>query len=215
MNLTSAAIGSVWTVYRMGDQTLVHLTLFGTALVIVLVIGLSLGIGAGISMKYGPLMIQVLNIIEMIPDVALLLLLIPVTGIGAVPTITAAVLYSLLPIVRNTSIGIRSVRPELIESAAALGMTEKDLLLRIRLPLALPLIAGGVRTAVIYTMGIVTLGGIIGARGLGAVLQAGITRNNMTVILVAGIWIGVLAVMMDLIAAAGERALSSRYGDRP
>ncbi len=215
MNLSVAAIGTVWTVHRMGDQTLVHLTLFCIALVIVLVLGLSLGITAGISIRYGNPLIQVLNIIEMIPDVALLLLLIPVTGIGAVPTITAAVLYSLLPIVRNTSIGIRSVRFELIESGTALGMTEKDLLLRIRLPLALPLIAGGVRTAVIYTMGIVTLGGIIGARGLGAVLQAGITRNNMTVILVTGIWIGVLAVMMDLIAAAGERVLSSRYGDRP
>lgn len=214
MNLSATAIYQVWTLHQMADQTRVHLTLFFTALIIVLVLGLSLGIFSGISRRFGGILIQILNIIEMIPDIALLLLLIPITGIGAVPTITAAVLYSLLPIVRNTSIGLLSVRPEFIENGTALGMNEKEILMRIRLPLALPLIAGGVRTAVVYTMGIVTLGGIIGARGLGAVLQAGITRNNMTVILVAGIWIGILAVLLDLMAAGGERMLSIRYGDR-
>ncbi|MBN1165846.1 MAG: ABC transporter permease [Methanospirillaceae archaeon] len=214
MNLPVTAIHHVWILHQMTDQTLVHLTLFFTALLIVVILGLSLGIFSGISHRWGGILIQSLNIIEMIPDIALLLLLIPITGIGAVPTITAAVLYSLLPIVRNTSIGLLSVRPELIENGTALGMTEREILMRIRLPLALPLIACGMRTAVVYTMGIVTLGGIIGARGLGAVLQAGITRNNMTVILVAGIWIGILAVLMDLIAAGGERILSLKYGDR-
>lgn len=197
----------------MTEQTLVHLSLFFSALLMVVVIGLTLGILSGIRPKPGNVIIQGLNIIEMIPDIALLLLLIPITGIGALPTITAAVLYSLLPVVRNTSTGILSVRPELIENGIALGMTEKEILIRIRFPLALPLISGGIRTAVIYTMGIVTLGGIIGARGLGAVLQAGITRNNMTVILVAGIWIGILAVVMDLITAGGEGLLIRKYGD--
>lgn len=161
------------------------------------------------------ILIQILNVIEMIPDIALLLLLIPLTGIGAAPTVTVAVLYSRLSVVRNTSIGIRSVRSDLIESRIALDMTERDIIMQIRLPLVLPLITRGMRTAVVYSMGIVTLGGIIGARGLGAVLQAGITRNNMTVILVAGVWIGFLAVIMDLVAASGEWYLSSRYGDRP
>ena len=215
MNLTAPALASVWTLHRIGDQTIVHLTLFFTALVIVFVLGISLGIVAGMYHTRGSLLIQILNVIEMIPDIAFLLLLIPLTGIGAAPTVTAAVLYSLLPVVRNTSIGIRSVRSDLIESGIALGMTERDILMQIRLPLALPLIAGGMRTAVVYSMGIVTLGGIIGARGLGAVLQAGITRNNMTVILVAGVWIGFLAAIMDLVAASGEWYLSSRYGDRP
>jgi osmoprotectant transport system permease protein len=215
MNLTAPSVAKVWTVYHMTDQTFVHLTLFGTALVIVLILGLTLGIIAGTNRRYGEILVQVLNIIEMIPDVALLLLLIPITGIGAAPTITAAVLYSLLPIVRNTSIGLTSIRPEIIESSNALGMTNRQILFWVRFPLAFPLIAGGVRTAVVYTMGIITLGGLIGARGLGAVLQAGITRNNMTVILVAGLWIGLLAVMMDLMAAGGERFLTRRYGDRP
>lgn len=213
MNITFSAIQQVWTVHHMTEQTLVHLSLFFSALLMVVVIGLTLGILSGIRPKPGNVIIQGLNIIEMIPDIALLLLLIPITGIGALPTITAAVLYSLLPVVRNTSTGILSVRPELIENGIALGMTEKEILIRIRFPLALPLISGGIRTAVIYTMGIVTLGGIIGARGLGAVLQAGITRNNMTVILVAGIWIGILAVVMDLITAGGEGLLIRKYGD--
>ncbi|PWR75816.1 ABC transporter permease [Methanospirillum stamsii] len=214
MNLTAPAIEQLWTIHDITDQTMVHLTLFFSALIIVLILGLALGIAAGMNKRWGGILIQILNVIEMIPDIALLLLLIPITGIGAVPTIVAAVLYSLLPIVRNTSIGIISIRPELIENGIALGMTEKDMLLRIRLPLALPLIAGGIRTAVIYTMGIVTLGGIIGARGLGAVLQAGITRNNMTVILIAGLWIGILAICMDLFAAGGERILIWKYGDK-
>lgn len=215
MNLSAPSISSVWTIYDMSDQTVVHLTLFGSALVIVLVLGLFLGTVAGTNQRYGGAIIQTLNIIEMIPDVALLMLLIPITGIGAGPTIAAAVLYSLLPVVRNTSIGLTTIHADLIECGTALGMTKWQILFWVRFPLALPLIAGGVRTAVVYTMGIVTLGGLIGARGLGSVLQAGITRNNMTVILVAGLWIGILAVAMDLIAAGGEVILTRRYRDRP
>ena len=208
-----ADISSVWVQYNLTTLTYIHLTLFGTAILLILLIGLPLGIFAGLSPR-GSLIIQILNIIEMIPDIALLLLLIPITGIGAAPTIAAAVLYSLLPVVRNTMTGLTTIRPELIEIGEALGMTGREMLRIIRFPLSLPLVAGGIRTAVVYSMGIVTLGGIIGARGLGAALQAGITRNNMMLILVTGLWIGLLAVCMDTIAGSCERYLSRRYGDQ-
>ncbi|QXO95725.1 ABC transporter permease [Methanospirillum purgamenti] len=206
-------VSSVWTQFNLTGLTLIHLSLFGTALILILVIGLPLGIIAALSPRFS-IIIQILNIIEMIPDIALLLLLIPLTGIGATPTIAAAVLYSLLPIVRNTMTGLTIIRPELLEVGSSLGMTSIEILRHIRLPLSLPLIAGGVRTAVVYSMGIVTLGGIIGARGLGAALQAGITRNNMTLILVTGLWIGLLAVFMDACAGLCERFLTNRYGDQ-
>jgi len=212
--MTVAGLSAVWTQYQLTTLTLIHLNLFGTAMIIILAIGLPLGIIAAMSSR-GYLIVSVLNIIEMIPDIALLLLLIPVTGIGAAPTITAAVLYSLLPVVRNTMTGLTSFRPELIEIGESLGMTRGEILRIIRFPLSLPLVAGGIRIAVVYSMGIVTLGGIIGARGLGAALQAGITRNNMTLILVTGLWIGLLAVFMDSVAGLCERFLSKKYGDRP
>lgn len=208
-----SGISMVWVQYNLSALTSIHLTLFGTALFLVLLIGLSLGIIAALT-PGGHLIIAVLNVIEMIPDIALLLLLIPVTGIGAAPTIAAAVLYSLLPLVRNIMTGLTTIRPELIEIGEALGMSEREILRYIRFPLSLPLVAGGIRTAVVYCMGIVTLGGIIGARGLGSALQAGITRNNMTLILVTGLWIGLLAVCMDTLAGMGERYQTRRFGDQ-
>jgi osmoprotectant transport system permease protein len=206
------ALEMTWETYQLSFRTLQHLEMFAVAFIITLVLGIALGILFFSSLRFRILGITVLTIIEMVPDVALLLILIPVVGIGVPPTIIAAVLYSLLPVARNTSSGLAGVGRDLLETASALGLTEREILLRIRFPLALPLIAAGVRIAVIFCMGVVTLGGIIGAGGLGTPLLTGITTSNDLLILVTGCWVGLLAVSFDGAAAGIARILSVRYG---
>lgn len=207
-----AAIGGVWHSYDLSLRTMQHLHMFAVAFTITLIAGISLGVLFFFSTNARVAGISTLTIIEMIPDIALLILLIPVIGIGVPPAISAAVLYSLLPVSRNTVTGLLNVSPRYIETARAVGLTERETMVRIRFPLALPLIFAGVRIAVIFCMGVVTLGGIIGAGGLGAPLQTGITTGNDLLILVAGCWVTFLAVSMDTTAWGISRLVSSRYG---
>ena len=128
------------------------------------------------------------------------------------PTIAACILYSILPIARNTYTGLTSVSEEYVEVARAIGMSEREIMLKVRFPLALPLIAAGFRIALVFTMGVVTLGGLIAAGGLGAPLQTGIHLYDGGIILVSGIWVGILAVIFDGIAGIVEKMLHRRYG---
>ena len=212
---TLALIAETWQTYHLTLRTVQHLEMFALSFLITVVAGIALGILFFSSINIRVVGLSTLTVIEMIPDIALLILLIPLVGIGFPPTISAAVLYSLLPVARNTTAGLRGVSPDLIETATAVGLNKRDTLYRIRIPLALPLITAGVRIAVIFCMGIVTLGGIIGAGGLGAPLQTGITTGNDLLILVTGFWVTFLAVGMDGIAWGISRFVSVRFGGRP
>jgi osmoprotectant transport system permease protein len=212
---TLALIAETWQTYHLTLRTVQHLEMFALSFLITVVAGIALGILFFSSINIRVVGLSTLTVIEMIPDIALLILLIPLVGIGFPPTISAAVLYSLLPVARNTTAGLRGVSPDLIETATAVGLNKRDTLYRIRIPLALPLITAGVRIAVIFCMGIVTLGGIIGAGGLGAPLQTGITTGNDLLILVTGFWVTFLAVGMDGIAWGIGRFVSVRFGGRP
>jgi osmoprotectant transport system permease protein len=212
---TLALIVETWQTYDLTLRTVQHLEMFALSFLITVVAGIALGILFFSSINIRVVGLSTLTVIEMIPDIALLILLIPLVGIGFPPTMSAAVLYSLLPVARNTSAGLRGVSPDLIETATAVGLNKRDTLYRIRIPLALPLITAGVRIAVIFCMGIVTLGGIIGAGGLGAPLQTGITTGNDLLILVTGFWVTFLAVGMDGIAWGIGRFVSVRFGGRP
>jgi osmoprotectant transport system permease protein len=206
------SLQDLWSSYDLTLRTVEQLTMFSIALTVTLTIGITLGVLFFSSFQARAAGLAALNIVEMIPDIALLILLIPLVGIGVPPTITAAVLYSLLPVARNTTAGLSGVSSDLIETARAIGMTGNEILFRVRFPLALPLVAAGVRIAVIFCMGVVTLGGIIGAGGLGAPLQTGITTSNDVLILLTGGWVAILAVTMDSLAAIITRFLSIRYG---
>ncbi len=206
------SLQDLWSSYDLTLRTVEQLTMFSIALTVTLTIGITLGVLFFSSFQARAAGLAALNIVEMIPDIALLILLIPLIGIGVPPTITAAVLYSLLPVARNTTAGLSGVSSDLIETARAIGMTGNEIIFRVRFPLALPLVASGVRIAVIFCMGVVTLGGIIGAGGLGAPLQTGITTSNDLLILLTGGWVAILAVTMDSLAAIITRFLSIRYG---
>ncbi len=205
-------IAAVWINYNLTERTIEHLFLFSIALIAAIIVGVAIGLLIYRRRRYAPPVFSSLNAIETFPDIALLVLLIPLVGIGTVPTIIACVLYSILPIARNTYTGLISVSPELLEVGRAMGLSERFILLKVRFPLAFPMIAGGIRIAIVFTMGIVTLGGIFGAGGLGAPLQTGINLIRPDIIFVAGIWVGILAVILDGIAGGIEASLKRRFG---
>ncbi|ALV63713.1 L-proline glycine betaine ABC transport system permease protein ProW [Thermococcus sp. 2319x1] len=204
----------VWESQNLTQRTLEHLRMFGIALGLALVIGISLGFVLYRRPKLAPIAFNVLNILETVPTLALLVLLLPLLGLGEKPTIAASVLYSILPIARNTYTGLTSVERSYIEVAEAIGLSEMEILLKVRFPLALPLIAAGIRIAVVFTMGVVTLGGLIAAGGLGAPIQTGIHLYDRNIIIVTGLWVGILALILDGVAALIERYLRDRYGRR-
>lgn len=201
----------VWEGQDLTQRTIEHLQMFGIALLLAIFIGILLGVFLYRKPRTAPLILNVLNILETIPTLALLVLLLPLLGLGSKPTIAASVLYSILPIARNTYTGLSTVEREYTEVAEALGLTEREILLKVRFPLALPLIAAGVRIAVVFTMGVVTLGGLIAAGGLGAPIQTGIHLYDKDIIIVTGLWVGFLALLFDGIAALIERYLRRRY----
>jgi len=205
-------IVETWSAYHLTARTVEHLSMFSIALLCAVVVGVLVGIFIFQHRGFVAPVLNGLNVVETFPDIALLILLLPLVGIGETPTIIACVIYSILPIARNVYTGLTGVDPILLESGEAIGLRENDILRKIRFPLALPMIAGGIRIAIVFTMGIVTLGGIFGAGGLGAPLQTGINLMRPDIIYVSGIWVGILAVILDGIAGGVEKGLTRRYG---
>ncbi len=188
--------------------------MFGVALGLALIIGVFLGFVLYKRPKIAALTFNILNVIETVPTLALLVLFLPILGLGEKPTIAASVLYSILPIARNTYTGLTSVERSYLEVAEAIWLSEREILFKVRFPLALPLIAAGVRIAVVFTMGVVTLGGLVAAGGLGAPIQTGIHLYDRDIIVVTGLWVGILALILDGVAALIENYLRERYGRR-
>lgn len=210
MNILDTII-SVWITHQITLRTIQHLYMFSIALIISILIGVTLAILVYSNPKLANVWFNVLNVIETIPELALFIFLLPILGLGEKPTIAACVLYSILPIMRNTYTGLAYVRNEYIEIAKAIGLTKNEILVKIRLPMALPMISGGIRVAVVYIMGIVTLGGLIAAGGLGVPLQAGIYRYDIPAIIIAAFWVGTLGVIFDFIAWIIENRLARRF----
>jgi len=203
---------NVWKTQQLGIKTIEHLSMVFIALLIIIFIGISIGIFLYNRRNLSDVVLNILNVIETIPELVLLVILMPFLGIGFKPTIVASILYSILPVARNTYVGLTQVDQQYLESARAMGLAEKEILWHVRIPLALPLIAAGVRIAIVFTMGVVTLGGLIAAGGLGGPIQTGIHLYDKDIIIVTGLWIGILAVLVDSIGSWIEKLLNRRYG---
>ena len=185
--------------------------MFSVALFFSIIIGVIAAILVYSNPRLANIWFNILNVVETIPEIALFIFLLPFLGLGEAPTIVACILYSILPIMRNTYTGLAHVSKEYIEIAKAIGLTKNEILFKVRIPMSLPLISGGIRVAVIYTMGVVTLGGLIAAGGLGVPLQAGIHQYNIPAIIVSALWVGSLGVLFDGVAWVIENRLARRY----
>ena len=166
------------------EKTIEHLSLTLISLSIALLIGIPLGIFLTRYKKLSGFVIGLVSTIQTIPSLALFGFLLPFFGIGSKPAIIALFLYALLPIVRNTFTGIEEVDFSIKESAKGMGMSDFQILTKVELPLATPVIFAGVRTATVLSVGIATISTYIGAGGLGDFIARGIALNNTKMILI-------------------------------
>lgn len=187
-----------------------HLRIAAMGVFIAIAVGVSVGI---ILTKFKPIagfVMSVTDIIQTVPTLALLSILMTILGLGNTTVITALFLYSLLPIIRNTYVGILSIDEGLVEAGTGMGMTKLQLLLKVELPLALPIILSGIRIAFVTALGITTIGVLIGAGGLGRFIWRGIQMQNFKMIFSGAIPVSLLAVGTDLLLGWMEARLVKR-----
>lgn len=187
---------------NMGEifkQLMEHIELTLVSLCIAVLVGITIGVLIAIYQKSTKTVLSIVNTIQTVPSLALLGFLLPFFGIGVVPAIIALFLYALLPIVRNTFTGITEVDAAVKESAIAMGMKPSQVLFKVELPLALPYIMAGIRTASVINVGVATLSAFIAAGGLGKFILQGIQLNNTNMILAGAIPASLLALFFDAI----------------
>lgn len=184
---------------KLGVQTMQHIGLTFISLFIAVLIGLPLGIYITRKKQLSGVVLGVAGILQTIPSIALLGFMIPVLGIGAKPAIVALLLYALLPIIRNTYTGITGVDASVKEAAVAMGMSKWQVLFKVELPLAMPVILAGIRTATVINVGVATLASYIAAGGLGEFIFGGISLNNTNMILAGAIPAAILAILFDFL----------------
>jgi osmoprotectant transport system permease protein len=185
------------TVFAIGEATWRHLELVFVALFFAVGAGVPLGVLATRSRTLATLTLATAGVMQTIPSLALLALLIPVLGIGVGPALVALFLYGLLPIVRNTYVGITGIAPNLTEAAEALGLSSRARLLYIAMPLASPAIMAGIKTSAVITVGTATLAALVGAGGLGDAILEGIALRDTTRILEGAAPAAALALLVE------------------
>jgi osmoprotectant transport system permease protein len=207
---------SMWQ--RLARNTLTHLQLTGIALLLGCIAGLLAGIGVHRSPRLSRLVLNTASLIQTIPSIALLALMIPLLGVGKPPAIAALFVYSLLPILASTVTAMRCVDPVLSQVATALGLTRAEQIRHVQLPLAMPHILSGIRTAAVISIGTATLAAFIGAGGLGEPIVTGLALNDPRLILEGAIPAAMLAILTELGFEALERHLVAaplRLGREP
>jgi len=192
------------------QRTTQHLILVGIAITLAVLIGVPLGILLTRKPKLSQPILGFANIMQTIPSLALFGFLIPlplIGGIGDRTAIVAITLYSLLPIIQNTYVGIANVDPAVLEAGKAMGMTEKQLLIQVEIPLALSVILAGIRVASVIAIGLGTIAAAIGAGGLGVLIFRGLATVNNQLLLAGAIPAAIIALFVDLALGKIEKRL--------
>ncbi|WP_394870407.1 ABC transporter permease/substrate-binding protein [Clostridium butyricum] len=184
-----------------------HIELTLLAVLIAVFIGVPLGIFITNYKKLSKIVIGFANLVQAIPSLAILGFLIPVVGIGSVPAIIMVVLYSMLPIIKNTYTGISNINPDMIEAAKGVGMTKTQILRIVKIPLAMPMIMAGIRISGVTAVGLMTIAAFVGAGGLGYLVFSGIQTVDNNLILFGAIPAAILALVIDWITAKIEYAV--------
>ncbi|WP_213424021.1 ABC transporter permease [Bhargavaea massiliensis] len=207
-------IQELWTYYQLNgsyvmEQFFRHFLMSAYGVLFAAIVGIPAGI---LIARYGKLSGWVLtaaNLIQTIPALAMLAVLMLAMGLGANTVVMSLFLYSLLPIIRNTYTGIRSVDSSILEAGRAMGMTGAQRLFMVELPLSLSVIMAGLRTALIIAIGVATIGAFIGGGGLGSIIIRGTNITDGAAIILAGaIPTALMAVVADIVMSWIEKALS-------
>lgn len=192
----------------LGELLLSHIKLTILAVAAAIIIGVPLGIFISGKIKVRKPVLGIANVVQAIPSLAILGFLVPYFGIGAGTAIFMVVIYSLLPILKNTCAGLDNINSETLEAARGIGMTNNQVLFKVKLPLALPVIMAGIRISSVTAVGLVTIAAYIGAGGLGTLVISGIQTDNASMILAGAIPACILALLMDFIMSRVESAVT-------
>ncbi|MCX0246651.1 ABC transporter permease [Streptomyces drozdowiczii] len=189
-----------------------HIQLVVASTLLTIVIGVPLGVlltRPGIS-RAGAVVLAAANASQAVPSIGVLVILAMVVGVGFWMAVVALVLYALLPVLRNTMVGIRQVSPALIDAGRGMGMSRREILFTIELPLAVPVMLAGIRVALILNVGVATLAAFTNAGGLGSIISSGISLDRTPVLVVGSALTMALALAVDWLAGLAERALRPR-----
>jgi len=201
-----------WNKY--GSQILLalgqHVYLVGVALVLGIIVAIPRGMPLTRFSRWAAPIIAVVSIIQTIPSLVFFALLIPFIGIGARPALLVLFLYSLLPILRNTYIALRSVDPALIDASRGQGMTSWEILYMVELPLSAPIIVAGIRLSAIYLVSWATIAALIGAGGLGDLIFSGIDSEDANLLLAGAIPTALLALVIGFVFGQVRRLVTPR-----
>ena len=197
----------------LAEWTLAHLWLILVAITVAVILGIVIGVyisGAGRE-HIADTVLYLAEIMMTVPSLALFGLLMLLLGsiglkaIGFLPAVIALIVYGQLPILRNTYTAIRAVDPAMIEAGRGMGMNERQLLFRVKLPLAVPVIMAGLRNAIVLIIGIAAIAAFIGASGLGAPIFRGLRNARMDLIIIGGVTVSILALLVDGFMSFVER----------
>ncbi|NUR92570.1 MAG: ABC transporter permease [Nonomuraea sp.] len=193
-------------------KTVEHLQMTVTATVLVVVIAIPLGVVASRARNrfVAPLILTAGNLGQAVPCIGLLVLATFLLGVGFQTALVGLVAYAVLPVLRNTMAGVRQVDPALVEAARGMGMTRGQILRRVELKLAVPAILAGLRTALVLTVGVATLGAFVAAGGLGELIINGLKLNRMPVTIVGGVLTASIAFLIDWLGGLAENLLKPR-----
>ena len=185
-----------------------HIQLTAIAVIMSVLIGVCLGIFITKNKKMASIIIGIANLMQSIPSLAILGFLIPIVGIGAKPAVIMVILYSILPILKNTYTALMNINPDTIEAAKGIGMTPRQILTKIKIPLAIPVIMAGIRIASVTAVGLMTIAAFVGAGGLGYLVFSGIQTVNNHLILLGAIPAALLALLMDYVIGLIEKSVT-------
>ena len=188
-----------------------HMYLTFLAILIITVIGIAVGIYMTRNKVLAGFIMATVNIIYTIPSIALFGFVVALTGVGNKSALIALCIYGLLPVIRNTYVGINEVDTFLIQAATGMGSTDRQLLLKVQIPLALPVIFAGFRTMVVMTIALGAIASFIGAGGLGVAIWRGITTNFPEMTFAGSLLVAGLAFVVDFILGLVERLMKNQY----
>ena len=184
-----------------------HLTIVAISMVFAAIIGIALGVFSYWKPRVGRYIIGIAEIIQTIPSLALLALLMIIFGLGDLTMGVALVLYALLPIIRNTYTSLTELPPYIIDAARGMGMSRQQRLVKVEIPLSIPMIFGGLKVAFVNSLSIAVMGVLIGSGGLGYIIYRGIQQRNMDRILLGAIPVVVIALIFDWGMGKAEKRL--------